>query len=299
MFKNFDEMLEEIKKCDKKTVAIAAAHTPTAMEAAVMAKAENIANSIFVGDKATIENYLKENHPTMINSFEIIDTEKDIKKASEVAVKLVKDGKADILLKGKCDTATLLRAALDKEKGLRTGEILSDVLAYETPEKIVLMSDGGINLYPELKDKISIVKNSVRVAKGLGYENPKVALLAAVEVVNPKMPATIDAALIAKMNQRGQIKGCRIDGPLAFDNAISMEAVRMKGIKSEVAGDADVLIVPNIESGNIFGKSLTYYCNYRVAHVVMGAKAPILIASRADNSETKMLSMALGVISVQ
>lgn len=299
MFKNFDEMLEEIKKCDKKTVAIAAAHTPTAIEAAVMAKVENIANSIFVGDKTTIENYLKENHPTMINSFEIIDTKKDFKKASEVAVKLVKEGKADILLKGKCDTATLLRAALDKEKGLRTGEILSDVLAYETPEKIVLMSDGGINLYPELKDKISIVKNSVKVAKGLGYENPKVALLAAVEVVNPKMPATIDAALIAKMNQRGQIKGCRIDGPLAFDNAISMEAVRMKGIKSEVAGDADVLIVPNIESGNIFGKSLTYYCNYRVAHVVMGAKAPILIASRADNSETKMLSMALGVISVQ
>ena len=123
--------------------------------------------------------------------------------------------------------------------------------------------------------------------------------MAAVEVVNSKMSATIDAALISKMNQRGQIKGCRIDGPLAFDNAISMEAVRMKGIKSEVAGDADILIVPNIESGNIFGKSLTYYCHYRVAHVVMGAKAPILIASRADNAETKMLSMALGVISVQ
>lgn len=299
MFKNFDEMLEEIKKCEKKTVAIAAAHTPTALEAAISAKKENIANSIFVGDKETIEEYFKMNHPTMIDSFEIIDTKKDIKKAAQLAVELVKNGKADILLKGKCDTATLLRAALDKEKGLRTGEIISDVLAYETPDKIVLMSDGGINLYPELKDKISIVKNSVRVAKGLGYENPKVALLAAVEVVNPKMPATIDAALIAKMNQRGQIKGCRIDGPLAFDNAISMEAVRMKGIKSEVAGDADVLIVPNIESGNIFGKSLTYYCHYRVAHVVMGAKAPILIASRADNAETKMLSMALGVISVQ
>jgi phosphate butyryltransferase len=299
MFRNFDEMLKEIKKCDKKTVAIAAAHTPTALEAAVSAKYENIANSVLVGDKEIIVNYFNENHPEMLESFKIVDTGNDIQKAAEVAVKLVKDGEADILLKGKCDTATLLRAALDKEKGLRTGEIISDVLAYETPEKIVLLSDGGINLYPELKDKISIVKNSVRVAKGLGYENPKVALLAAVEVVNPKMSATIDAALISKMNQRGQIKGCRIDGPLAFDNAISMEAVRMKGIKSEVAGDADILIVPNIESGNIFGKSLTYYCHYRVAHVVMGAKAPILIASRADNAETKMLSMALGVISVQ
>ncbi len=299
MIKNFDEMLEQIKKCEKKTVAIAAAHTPTALEAAIVAKKENIANSIFVGDKSYIEKYFEENHPELKNSFEIIDTKKDLKVAAETAVKLVKEKKAEILLKGKCDTATLLRAALDKENGLRTGEIISDVLAYETPDKIVLMSDGGINLYPELKDKISIIKNSVKVAQGLGYDNPKVALLAAVEVVNPKMPATIDAALIAKMNQRGQINGCRIDGPLAFDNAISMEAVRMKGIKSEVAGDADVLIVPNIESGNIFGKSLTYYCHYRVAHVVMGAKAPILIASRADNAETKMLSMALGVISSQ
>jgi len=186
---------------------------------------------------------------------------------------------------------------LDKENGLRTGEILSDVMVYEHPERLVMMSDGGINLYPTKEEKISIIHNAVKVAHGLECENPKVALLAAVEKVNKKMPCTVDAAKITELNRKGKISGCVIDGPLAFDLAISEKAAEIKGVKSEVAGKADILIVPNIESGNIFGKSLTYYCHYRNAHVVMGAKAPILIASRADGAETKLLSMALGVLS--
>ena len=296
MLKNFDELLSKLKQKENKKVVIAAAHTASAIEAAILAKDQNFAESLLVGDKSYIVSYLEEKHPNHLNSFEIIDTKESFKDAAIASVKAIKDGKGDLILKGKCDTATLLKAVLNKENGLRTGEIISDVLVYEHPEKLILLSDGGINLYPSLKEKISIVKNSVRVAHSLEMENPRVALLAAVEVVNEKMPATIDAALIAKMGARKQIKGCVIDGPLAFDNAVSKMAAEAKGIKSEVAGAADVLIVPNIETGNIFGKSLTYYCNYRVAHVVMGAKVPVLIASRADTAETKMLSMALGVI---
>ena len=297
MIKNFDELLAKVKKMKNKKVVIAAAHTSSALEAAILAKKEGIADSLLVGDKAVILEYFKENAPKLIDAFEIIDTGSDMSLAAKESVKAIQEGKADILLKGKCDTATLLKAVLNKVDGLRTGEILSDVLVYEHPEKLVLMSDGGINLYPTIEDKVSIIKNAVKVAHGLENPKPCVALLAAVEVVNSKMPPTIDASIIAKMNERKQIKGCIIDGPLAFDNAVSEMAAKMKGIDSEVAGKADVLIVPNIESGNIFGKCLTYYCNYRVAHVVMGAKAPILIASRADTAETKMLSMALGVLS--
>jgi phosphate butyryltransferase len=296
MLKNFDDLKKKLKEKPNKTVVIAAAHTESAIEAAILAKKENFAESILVGDFEFISNYLKDKHPKYSKSFEIIDTKKDLKAAAKEAVKLILEGKGNLILKGKCDTATLLKAVLDKEHGLRTGEILSDVLVYEHPEKLILLTDGGINLYPNLKEKISIVNNAVKVAHSLEMENPKVAMLAAVEVVNEKMPATVDAALIAKMNARKQIKGCVIDGPLAFDNAVSEMAAKAKGIKSEVAGNADILVVPNIEAGNIFGKALTYYCNYKVAHVVMGAKVPILIASRADTAETKMLSMALGII---
>lgn len=297
MIRNFDDLLYKVKKMPNKIVVIAAAHTNSALEAAIMAKKENISNSLLIGDKIIIEKHLKESAPELVDAFEIIDTGSNLNLAAKRSVEAVNKGKADIILKGKCDTATLLKAVLDKVDGLRIGEILSDVLVYEHPEKLVLMSDGGINLYPTLKEKISIIKNAVKVAHGLENPKPKVALLTAVEVVNPKMPPTIDASIISKMNDRGQIKGCIINGPLAFDNAVSEVAAKMKGIESEVAGKADVLIMPNIESGNIFGKCLTYYCKYRVAHVVMGAKAPILIASRADAAETKMLSMALGALS--
>ncbi|MCD4817285.1 MAG: bifunctional enoyl-CoA hydratase/phosphate acetyltransferase [Candidatus Cloacimonetes bacterium] len=296
MLKNFDELLNILKNKENKTVIIAAAHTPSALEAAILSKKENIAESLLIGDKKYIIQFFKDNFPDYIDSFEIIDTKEDLVLSARLAIQAAKDGKGDLILKGKCHTAILLRAALDKEKGLRTGNSISDVMAYEHPERIVLLSDGGINLYPTLKEKISIIKNSVKVAHKLHNDNPKVALLAAMELVNPKMPNTLDDAIICKMNQRGQIKGCIIDGPLAFDNAVSKEAADSKGIVSEVAGDADILIVPSIESANIFGKSLTYYCNFRVAHVVMGAKVPILIASRADTAETKMLSIALSIM---
>ncbi len=297
--KDFNELLKKVREMSKKRVIIAAAQSNSAIEAAIMAKEEGLADSLLIGDKTSILDSLKTNHPQFADSFEIIDTGQDLKKACIESVEAIKAGKGDLILKGKADTAMLIKAVLDKEKGLRTKSILSDVLVYEHPGKLMLMSDGGINLYPGIPEKTAIVNNAVKVARSMGIETPKVALLAAIEAVNPKMQCTMDAAVIAKMNYRKQIPNCVVDGPLAFDNAISQEAAKMKNIDSPVAGKADVLIVPNIESGNIFGKSLTYYCKYRVAHVVMGAKVPILIASRADDAETKMLSMALGVLSAQ
>jgi len=295
MFKNFDEMITHVKQSRKGTVVIAAAQTESVLDAAILAKRDNLAESILVGDKQAILELLNKLAPDLINSFEIVDTGNDLKKAAVISVALVKEGRGDLILKGKTDTSMLLKAVLDKDKGLRISEVISDVLAYEHPSGLKLMSDGGINILPELSEKIAIIRNAVQVAHALGNPNPKVALLSAIEAVNPKMPSTIDAALITKMNERKQIYGSISEGPLAFDNAVDMEAARIKGISSPVGGQADIFIVPNIEAGNIFGKLLTYYCAYRVAHVVMGTKVPILIPSRADEAETKMLCMAMGL----
>ncbi|HHV37319.1 MAG TPA: bifunctional enoyl-CoA hydratase/phosphate acetyltransferase [Candidatus Cloacimonetes bacterium] len=298
MIKNFDELLTKLKAAKRGTAVIAAAQTPSVLDAAILAKDQTLAESILVGDKKEILELLDEMAPHHKDSFEIIDTGQDLVLAAKTAVALAREGKADLILKGKTETSTLLRAVLDRETGLRTSEVISDVLAYEHPDGLKLMTDGGINLLPDLSEKISIIKNAVQVAHSLGNPNPKVALLSAVEAVNPKMQSTIDAALIAKMNERGQIKGCTIEGPLAFDNAVDIAAAKLKNLHSPVAGVADIMIVPNIEAGNIYGKMLTYYCKYKVAHVVMGTKVPILIPSRADDGETKMLCMALGLASM-
>jgi phosphate butyryltransferase len=298
MIKNFDELILRVKQARRGSVVIAAAQTESVLDAAILAKKEGLADSILVGDAQKIKDLLHKMSPEHSDSFEIVDTGSDLVAAAKKAVELVQQGKADLILKGKTDTSILLRAVLDKETGLRTSDVISDVLAYEHPEGIKLMSDGGINILPELKEKLAIIKNAVQVAHYLDNPNPKVAILSAVEVVNPKMPSTLDAALISKMNDRKQLTGCEIEGPLAFDNAVDATAARLKGITSAVGGAADIMIVPNIEAGNIFGKMLTYYCKYRVAHVVMGTKAPILIPSRADDGETKMLCMALGLASL-
>lgn len=299
MIKNFDELLQQVKQAPRGTVVIAAAHTASVLDAAILAKREALAESLLVGDKAAILELLNKMAPELSQSFEIIDTGDDLVKAAKTSVAMVREGRANLILKGKTDTSVLLRAVLDKEHGLRKSDVISDVLAYEHPDGLRLMSDGGINILPELSDKLAIIKNAVNVAHALNNPLPKVALISAVEVVNPKMPATLDAALLAKMNERGQIPGCIVEGPLAFDNAVDAAAAKTKGITSPVGGAADIFIVPNIEAGNIFGKMLTYYCKYRVAHVVMGTMVPILIPSRADDGETKMLCMALGLATMK
>nr|HPI25801.1 phosphate acyltransferase [Candidatus Cloacimonadota bacterium] len=277
MIKNFDELMQKVKLAPRGTAVIAAAQTESALDAAILAKREGVAESLLVGDKSGILQLLEKMAPDMIKSFEIIDTGLDLVKAAKVSVAAVREGRANIILKGKTDTGMLLKAVLDKEHGLRQSDVISDVLAYEHPDGLRLMTDGGINILPELSEKLAILKNAVTVGHALDNPQPKVAVISAIEAVNPKMPATMDAALLAKMNERGQIPGCIVEGPMAFDNAVDINAAKIKGISSPVGGMADIFVVPNIEAGNIFGKMLTYYCKYRVAHVVMGTKAPILI----------------------
>ncbi|NLW60893.1 MAG: bifunctional enoyl-CoA hydratase/phosphate acetyltransferase, partial [Synergistaceae bacterium] len=209
----------------------------------------------------------------------------------------VSSGQAQIVMKGMVATANFLRGILNKEKGLRTGKTLSHVYIHEIKgyDRIFFISDPAFNMYPDLKIKIDIIKNVVELAHAFGVSCPKVAALAAVEVVNPDMPPTMDAALLTQMSRRGQIKGCIIDGPLALDNAVSPESAHHKGIKSDVAGYADVLHVPNIESGNMLAKAIVYFSENKTAGIVLGAAAPVVLTSRADSAETKLLSIASAV----
>lgn len=229
--------------------------------------------------------------------FDIIEAETP-QEAAEKGVRLVSSGAADLLMKGKIKTSELLKAVLNNDWGLKTGNLLSHVAVVETPylDRLLLISDGGMIIHPDLMQKVQIIYNALEVAKNLEIKTPKVALLAAVEVVNPDMPETVDAAILTQMNKRGQIKGCIVDGPLALDNAINEQAAKIKNINSEVAGKADILIVPDIHSGNLLGKSAVYFSGGNVAGIVVGAKAPIVLVSRADNDQSKLAALALGVL---
>ena len=217
-----------------------------------------------------------------------------------IALEMVREGKGDILMKGSVDTSALMRAVLDEESGLRTGRLLSDVVAVEygrTPDqRLILITDGGVTTTPDLKAKKELILNAVEVAHALGIATPRVAVLSATEYVNPGLPSTLDAAALAKMNERGQIAGCLVDGPLALDNALSPEAAREKGLRSAVAGAADVLVAHSIEVANSLAKSITYFAGQPLAHVIVGARVPVLIPSRADHADARVLSMALGML---
>jgi phosphate butyryltransferase len=208
---------------------------------------------------------------------------------------MVSNKQADILMKGKIGSATLLRCVLNKEWGLRTGNLLSHFALFEveTYHKVIAVTDVAMNIAPSLQDKIAIVNNSVACLNRLGYKMPKVAVLGAVEMVNENMKATLDAALLSKMNQRDQIKNCIIDGPLAFDNAVSLESAQLKGIKSEVAGDTDLLLMPDIEVGNVLYKSLVFFAQAKVASIILGAMVPIVLTSRSDSEQAKFDSILL------
>jgi len=293
MITNFEQVIENVKANGIKTVAVAVAQDEPVLEAIRDAKKNGIANAILVGDLERI----KESAEIVgldLKDFEVIN-EPDNAKASLKAVELVSSKKADMVMKGLVDTATFLRAVLDKEKGLRTGRVLSHVAVFDIPalSKIILVTDAAMNIAPDLMTKKQILENAVVVAKGIGMEIPKVAVVCAVEVVNPDMQPTLDAAALSKMCERGQIKGCIVDGPLAIDNAISEEAAKHKGIKSPVAGNADIILVPNIETGNVMYKTLTYTANAKNGGILAGASAPVILTSRADSHESKMYSIAL------
>lgn len=224
--------------------------------------------------------------------------EPDAVKCVEMAVRMIHDGEAEILMKGKVATPVLLSGVLNKEWGLRSGRLLSHLAFFEvdTYHKIIAVTDVAMNIAPSLRDKIAIIENSVEYLNTLGMSKPKIAVLGAIEMVNESMQATTDAALLSKMNQRDQIKNCLIDGPLAFDNAISFESAHHKNIKSEVAGDTDLLLMPDIEVGNVLYKSLVFFARAKVASVILGATAPIVLTSRSDSEDSKFYSVLLAVL---
>ncbi|MCI6275941.1 MAG: phosphate butyryltransferase [Clostridium sp.] len=296
MVKNFDEVLKKVKSLETKTVAVAVAQDEPVLQAIMEAKNQGIANAILVGDEKKIKEVAASINMDL-SQFEIVH-EANVAKAALKAVELVSSGKADMVMKGLVDTANFLRAVLNKEVGLRSGRLMSHVAVFEIAgiDRLIFLTDAAFNMYPELKDKVDIINNSVKMAHAIGIECPKVAPICAVEVVNPSMPATLDAAMLSKMSDRGQIKGCIVDGPLALDNALSEEAAKHKNVGGPVAGKADIMVLPNIEAGNVMYKTLTYTSNSKNGGLLVGTTAPVILTSRSDSFETKMNSIALAAL---
>lgn len=292
----FAQLMKEAREVGPKTVAIAAAHEQEILLAAEDAEKRGLADCILVGDR-TVIGEIAEQASIHIGRMMVIH-EPEPKQAARKVMELVRLGHAQIAMKGKIETGDFLRAALDREVGLRVGRLLTHVGIFEIPgfDRLIFISDAGVVVAPTMEQKIEIVQNAIYVARRLGVEQPKVAILAATEMVNPKIPTTLDAANLSKMADRGQIEGGLIDGPLALDNAISPESAQIKGIKSDVAGRADILIPPDVEAANVLAKAITYFAKGNMAGVVVGGKSPLIVASRSDPHETKLASMALGVM---
>lgn len=298
MNKGFDDIISKISECGKKTVAVAVAQDSAVLEAVQAARERNIADAILVGDEAKMKE-IAASLNIDLSGFEIIN-EPDMIQASLTAVKLAHDGKADMYMKGLVDTKNFLKSVLDKEVGLRTGSPLSHVAVFEIPghSQLLFLTDVAFMTYPALEDKVSIIKNTVPVCNACGIACPKVAPLAAVEVVNPKMPATIEAAELAKMNAEGQISGCIVDGPLSLDLAIDPEAALHKGATDrKIQGDADVLLFPDIHAGNLVYKALVHTVpGVKNGCILTGTKVPVILTSRSDTFETKVNSIALAAV---
>ncbi len=294
---NFDSLLEKVKSCSTKKLAVAVAQDDAVLEAVQAAKERDIADAILVGDEDKIREIAASINMDL-SGFEIIDV-KDATEAAHTAVKLVHDGKADMYMKGLIDTKGFLKSVLDKEVGLRTGKPLSHVALFEIEgyEKMFFLSDVAFIPYPSLEDKVGIINNTVEVAHACGIECPKVAPIAAVEVVNPKMPVTVEAAELTKMNEEGKITGCIVDGPLSMDLAIDPEAAKHKGATGrKIVGDADVILFPDIHAGNITYKTLVHTAKVKNGCILTGTKAPVILTSRSDTFETKVNSIALAAV---
>lgn len=291
--KKLDEIRTIIANEPVKKLVLAAANDHDSLSAVLRAAKDGIVIPILVGDKEAIQN-IASSYGYDISDLRIVH-EPDTEKAVEIAVKMASSKQAEILMKGKVGTSTLLKSVLNREWGLRTGKLLSHFALFEveTYHKLIAVTDVAMNIAPNLQEKIAIINNSIDCLHKLGIALPKVAVLGAVEMVNENMSATLDAALLSKMNQRDQIKGCIIDGPLAFDNAVSVESARHKGIKSEVAGDTDLLLMPDIEVGNVLYKSLVFFAKAKVASVILGAAVPIVLTSRSDSEQAKYDSIML------
>lgn len=296
MIRTLEELSKKAINQEKCRMVVACAEDETVLEAVYMAEKLGAIKPVLVGDKDKILEIAGRCH-FPVGEGDVIDV-KDKAEACQYSAKLVGEGRADLIMKGFVDTSYILKAVLNKENGLRQDRILSHVLVLEVPgfDRLFLLTDSALNIAPDLEQKVSILKNAVDVAKALENPEPKVAVLCAVEKVNPKMQCTLDAAALKEMNLNGEITGCKVDGPLAMDNAVSPEAAKHKGISSEVAGYADILLAPDIEAGNMINKSMEYFAHAKKAGVIMGAKAPVVLTSRATSAESKMYSILLGII---
>lgn len=293
----FKKLLEKVKVEKLRTIVVAAAGDEEVILAVNKAKRAGIVNVVLVGDKKKITEIFSK-HKILVSDYEILDYP-DSEVASKIATKIIHDGKGDILMKGFVDTSIILKAVLSDESNLRVDEnLLSHIAVFDVlnQSKIRLVTDAAMNIAPTLEQKKKIIENSVKVAHLLGIETPKVAVLCAKEKVSSKMLATIDAEKLQKMNENGEIKNCIVAGPIALDGAISKGAALHKNMTGPIVGDADILLVPNIESGNILYKALTYFCESESAGLIIGAKVPIVLTSRADSEETKFNSILLSTI---
>ncbi len=298
--KNFKELIAKVQNNDsKKRVAVAAAQDEHTLEAVFRARNDKLVEPVLIGDKAKIREILKR-LSIDFDDDKIIDAENDADSA-EKTVELINEGGADFIMKGKLQTADLLKAVVNKEKGLRTGNVISHVAILEIPayHKLMAVTDGGMMMYPNVEEKKQIIENAVNVFLNMGYECPKVAVLAAVETVNPKMPEAVDADVLKKMNENGEIKNCIVEGPISIDLTFSKESAQIKGYESPVTGEADILMVPNITAGNIMSKALLEFANGTMAGMIVGAKVPIVLTSRGATSEEKYLSLVLSASAVK
>src|SRR5262245_59561396 len=292
----YEQLLERCKKLEPISTAVAHPCEQTALEGAIDAAAKGLIKPILVGPEAKIRE-IAAKHNIDLGHTPIVDAPHSHASAAK-AVELVRQGQAEILMKGSLHSDEILGAVVAKETGLRTGRRISHVFIMDVPtyHKVLIVTDAAINIAPTLDDKVHIIQNAIDLATSLGRATPKVAILAAVETVNSKMPLTIDAAALCKMADRGQITGGILDGPLAFDNAISTEAAKIKGIKSEVAGDPDILLVPDLEAGNMLAKQLSFLANAVSAGLVLGARVPIILTSRADSVRSRIASCAVATL---
>ena len=294
VLKNFDVLIEKVKSFpEPMRVIVAAAGDEHTLEAIAHAMGEGIVKPVLVGDKAKIDEILAKLNIS-VSEEDIYDVP-DADEAAKKSVALIHEGKGNFIMKGKLETAQILKPVVNKETGLGTGRVMSHFVFDELPfyHKLLVTTDGGMMTYPTLEQKKQIIENTVDTLKALGYENPKIAVVAAVEKVNPKMPETVEADQLKQMNINGEIKDCVVEGPISLDIALDKEIADIKGFESPVAGDADVILVPNIQVGNILGKSITVIARGNMAGFIVGSKVPIVLTSRGSSAKEKFLSLVL------
>lgn len=300
VFETFEQVIAAAKGLPGRSrMAVAAAGDGHTIEAALHARREGVADPVLVGDGAVIRDILAQLGEEVPES-DIYDVP-DHAAAARKAVALVREGKAHFLLKGKLDTGVLLKAVVDKESGLGRGGIMSHFTVFEVPgyHKLLAPVDGGMVPYPTLEEKKRIIENSARALRAMGYDCPKVGVLACVEKVNPRMPETVEAAALKEMNRLGELTGCLVEGPISYDCAVSKEIADFKGFESSCAGDCDILVAPNIHAGNIMGKLLAVTCGAKMAGFIVGARCPIAMTSRGSSAEEKYYSIVLSALAAQ